>query len=89
MNFDGEEVDDGRLLITITAARRIARDGTGRLVRKEAGASLAEVGRAVGVSKASICKWELGQREPTGMNAVMYLKVIRSLAPALWMVPGD
>jgi DNA-binding XRE family transcriptional regulator len=80
MNVDGEELNDGQVLVRLTAARRIARDGTGRMVRETIGASQAEIGRAVGVSKATISKWERGQREPTGEHAIRYWTIITTLA---------
>ncbi|HEY5092740.1 MAG TPA: hypothetical protein VII60_05690 [Acidimicrobiales bacterium] len=79
MNIGGEEIDEAQVLIMVNSGRRIARDGTGRQVREESGASQSEIGRAVGVSKASVCKWELRQREPVGAHAVMYWIVIQSL----------
>jgi DNA-binding XRE family transcriptional regulator len=83
MEIDGEHLADDLVLTRLTAARRIARDGTGRNVRKASGASLAEIGRAVGVSKASICKWERGQLSPSGEHAVRYWLVITTLATTL------
>jgi DNA-binding transcriptional regulator YiaG len=88
MDIDGEHFNDGQVLLRLTAARGVARDGEGRRVRQAVGASLAEIGRAIGVSKASVCKWELGQRAPGGEHAVRYLEVIRALAATLESIHG-
>jgi DNA-binding transcriptional regulator YiaG len=80
MDIDGEHLADDLALEGLTAARRIARDGSGRAVRQASGASLAEIGRAVGVSKATVCKWERGQLTPSGARGVKYLLIIKALA---------
>jgi DNA-binding transcriptional regulator YiaG len=85
MDIDGEHLDDGQVLIRLTAARQVARDGTGRRVRLAVGASLSEIGRACGVSKSSVCQWERGRREPTGEHAVRYWTVIAALAATMEM----
>jgi DNA-binding transcriptional regulator YiaG len=83
MNIDGEVLSEGQVLTRLTAARRVARDGTGRRVRLAVGASLSEIGRACGVSKGSVCKWEHGQREPAGEHGVRYWAIISALAATL------
>jgi DNA-binding transcriptional regulator YiaG len=83
MWIDGEQLTDEQVLTRLTAARRMARDGTGRRVRQTVGASLAEIGRAVGVSAASVCQWERGRFVPSGERAVRYWMVIRSLAATI------
>lgn len=80
MNICGEELDDLEILVRVTSARRLAKDGFARRARIDARASLSEIGRVVGVSKATIHKWETGQRAPTGANGVRYLMIISALA---------
>ena len=82
MNISGEELDDLEILVRVTSARRLAKNGIARRVRLDAGASLSEVARAVEVSKATIHKWETGQRSPTGVNGVRYFMILSALAPA-------
>jgi transcriptional regulator with XRE-family HTH domain len=49
-------------------------------VRITAGASLAEVGRATGVTKGTVSKWERGLAVPRGEPAILYGAVLITLA---------
>ncbi len=64
----------------MTSVRRAADDGTARKVRLAAGASLAEVGRASGVSKGTISKWERGLTTPRCAAALRWGQVLELLA---------
>jgi DNA-binding XRE family transcriptional regulator len=67
-------------LVRLTVVRRAASDGSARLARIAAGASLAEVGRASGVTKATISKWERGLAVPRCAGALQYGYILAILA---------
>ncbi|MBX6370154.1 MAG: helix-turn-helix transcriptional regulator [Rhodospirillales bacterium] len=50
-----------------------------RALRRAAGVSLAEVGRAVGVSHAAVFAWETGRNRPHGGNLRRYLDALHAL----------
>lgn len=64
----------------LTVVRLVARDGRARLVRITAGASLAEIGQSVGVTKGTISKWERGLAVPQGEPAVRWGALLVTLA---------
>ena len=53
--------------------------GATRKSRQAAGLSLAEVAVAVGVSPATILRWETGQRTPRGAAALRYARLHETL----------
>lgn len=63
-------------------ARRVIRDtpAVARDLRRQSALSLAEVGRALGVSHAAVHRWETGRRIPRGDLAVRYLDLLRRAA---------
>jgi transcriptional regulator with XRE-family HTH domain len=65
--------------VTLSRLRRLAADGTARRVREAHLLSLTDVGNAVGVSKASVSKWERGLQVPRGDPARRYAKLIAAL----------
>lgn len=67
-------------LARLTIVRRAASDGSARLARIAAGASLAEVGRASGVTKGTISKWERGLAVPRCPEALQYGYILAILA---------
>lgn len=69
-------------LVRLTSLRGAAGDGTARSVRQAAGASLAEVAAAAGVTKGTVSKWERGLATPRGDAAVRYGRVLELLARA-------
>jgi DNA-binding XRE family transcriptional regulator len=68
------------ILEQLTSVRLAASDASARLVRIMAGASLAEIGRAIGSTKGTISKWERGLAVPRGEPAVRYGAVLATLA---------
>ena len=70
----------GDTLEALTSVRLAASDGSARLVRIMAGASLAEIGRAIGSTKGTVSKWERGLAVPRGEAAVRYGAVLATLA---------
>ena len=50
-----------------------------RAIRVNAGLSEEDVGGELGVHRATVCRWELGQRSPRGHLLVAYLDLLRKL----------
>jgi transcriptional regulator with XRE-family HTH domain len=50
-----------------------------RFVREEAGLTLRDVARALGVTEAAVSRYETGLREPRGELRDKYLKVLERL----------
>lgn len=69
-----------RQLLELTEARRMAKSGRAGQLRLAAGLTLAEVGRAVGVSEATVWRWEHGQRRPGGQPALAYARLLARLS---------
>lgn len=69
-------------LIARCRARRTLRDtpALARALRKEAGLTLVEVAATLGVSHATVSRWETGQRVPRGDDAQRYLDLLRKAA---------
>jgi DNA-binding XRE family transcriptional regulator len=63
----------------IALIRDCVRSGKAREIRVAAGLSLADVGRAVGVSAPCIALWETGQRIPRSAAALKYGQVLVAL----------
>lgn len=51
-----------------------------RTLRRSAGLSQEAVAEALGVTRTSVCRYELGERRPTGDVAQRYARVIDQLA---------
>lgn len=66
-------------LLVLLWIRELSRTGAPREARLRAGFSLSEIAVAVGVSPATIYRWETAQRRPTGLAAVRYARLIQSL----------
>jgi DNA-binding transcriptional regulator YiaG len=62
---------------------RAAQSGRGREVRKAGGLTVAELAALVEVSPAAVCRWEIGDRRPTGVRAVRYALALRLVAKAV------
>lgn len=72
-------MDADTYLVRIAWARKLARSGRARAIRQEAGITLGEVADRVGVTVSTICKWEAGQRKPTGEPAALYGELLDRL----------
>jgi len=70
-------------LLSLTAARDLARSGRARELRLAARLSLAEMAGAVGVSAATVSRWECGQRRPHGPAALRYGALLDALERAV------
>lgn len=66
-------------LIDLADARRAALDGSARAIRLSAGLSETEVGGAAGVAGPTISRWERGLRQPRGLAAVRWIRLLRRL----------
>jgi DNA-binding transcriptional regulator YiaG len=64
----------------IIEGRETARSGRGARLRRVAGISQAELGRAIGVTSTTVSRWERGERQPRGHHAVAYLSALRELS---------
>ncbi|HXF83150.1 MAG TPA: helix-turn-helix transcriptional regulator [bacterium] len=60
--------------------RRLPDPKTRRLLRERAGITQAALAEAVGVSRAALCRWELGDREPDEQFLAKYLAALDRLA---------
>ena len=60
--------------------RRVARSGNARLIREACGLSASEVARELGVSPATVSRWERGERSPRGKPAEEWAALLRRLA---------
>lgn len=66
-------------LDTLTRVRRLASSGAARAIRIGAGASIREVAAVVGVSPATVLRWERGSRAPRGEKGVAYGRALDEL----------
>jgi transcriptional regulator with XRE-family HTH domain len=63
----------------VTWIRRLARNGSARIIREGAGLSASEIARELGVSPAAVSRWERGQRVPRGIVAEQSAQILRKL----------
>jgi DNA-binding transcriptional regulator YiaG len=66
---------------TIALAEARVRAGNGDLeaIRRQARLSQEAIGRAVGVTRVAVCRWEDGSRSPSGEAAVRLARLLREL----------
>lgn len=60
--------------------RRLPDPQTRRLLRERAGITQTALAEAIGVSRAALCRWELGDREPDEEFLPAYLAALDRLA---------
>ena len=51
-----------------------------RRIRREAGLTLAEVGRVLGVTGSTVSRWERGTMAPEGASRLVYAALLRALS---------
>lgn len=72
----------GKQLVLLGVAARRAKDGSGRRIREQAEVAMKYVAQNIGVSEATICRWETGQRRPRGEPAVKWAALLEELERA-------
>lgn len=72
---------NGAELVDLAKVRGLVRSGNARYIRLARGLSVGEVARGVGVAKATVSRWEAGQRIPRGAAALRYGQLLESLRP--------
>jgi transcriptional regulator with XRE-family HTH domain len=70
-------------IVLLVEARDAAASGRATRLRLTAGLSQAELAAAIGVSAATVSRWESGDRRPHGATAVAYARLLRQLAERL------
>ncbi len=66
-------------LVLLGTARRRAKDGSGRATRKAADLSLRLVADSIGISEGALSRWETGDRQPRGLAAVNWARLLDQL----------
>ncbi len=51
-----------------------------RAIREAAGASQADVGRSLRVSRATVCRWESGKQTPRGEHLAGYVRALAEMS---------
>jgi len=70
-------------LAVAAARRRLPPPAVRRQIREASGASQRDVAHEIGVDPAQVSRWESGQREPRGENAIRYAAILRRLMEAV------
>ena len=70
---------DIEALQELARVRALVGTGAARPIRLNAGLSLGEVAKSVGVSPGTILRWETGERIPHGEPAVAYGRLLNGL----------
>ena len=65
--------------VALAQARLRASNGALSAIRQRAKLSQEAIGRAVGVSRVTVLRWENGERAPSGAPAVQLAKLLRQL----------
>ena len=69
-------------ILDLAEAVRLARTGEARDIRTRCGLHASAIGAACGVSASAITRWENGERRPTGIPAIAWVRLLRELAKA-------
>ncbi len=64
----------------IAWVRRLAKSGTARALRESTGFSASEVARELGVSPATVCRWERGLRVPGERDAERWALILKRMS---------
>lgn len=64
----------------LAEVRRLASTGEARRIREAAHIRATEIARQIGADPSAVSRWESGERMPTGLAAIRYLEVLRSLS---------
>jgi transcriptional regulator with XRE-family HTH domain len=60
--------------------RRLAKQGSARIIREAAGFSASSVARELKVSPSTVCRWEKGERLPRDEVAERWARLLRRLS---------
>lgn len=71
-----------QVILRIAAARAHAETGTGRSIREKSRLSLSQVAKAISVPKATLSRWETGDRRPSGEPAARWAQLLEELEKA-------
>jgi DNA-binding XRE family transcriptional regulator len=66
-------------VVAIARGRRLARTGTGRLIRENAGVSVRQLAASLGINPSAVSRWERGERVPSGRHAERYALLLEQL----------
>lgn len=66
--------------IELARIRELARNGTARRIREQAGLSRREMAESLGIHETTVQKWENGTRAPHGERALRFANLLRELA---------
>lgn len=66
-------------LVRISRQRDLAASGTGRAIRLAARLSQEEIAQVLGVTRATVSRWENGLRTPRGDDAIAYGELLEVL----------
>lgn len=66
-------------LVELADARRVLLTGEARSIRLSNRLSQAELAAQIGVSPATVSRWESGSRRPTGRPALAYARLLSDL----------
>lgn len=68
-------------LLEVSETRTLVRSGLARTIRERAGLSQGELARALGVSTATLSRWEARERIPRAEVAIRYGRILQALRP--------
>jgi DNA-binding transcriptional regulator YiaG len=68
-------------LVELAKVRGLVRSGNAKYLRLARGLSIGEIASGVGVAKATVFRWEKGERVPRGAAALRYGELLESLRP--------
>jgi DNA-binding transcriptional regulator YiaG len=73
---------NGHDVVKLARLRELTRSGEARRIRVESDVSLRELAEPIGVSIASLSRWEHAQRRPRGEAALRYADLLERLRSA-------
>lgn len=63
----------------LAESKRLPSPDTRRVLRTDAGLTLAELAGQLGVTKQALWYWEVGARQPRGKNRIAYARALDEL----------
>jgi DNA-binding transcriptional regulator YiaG len=65
--------------VALAESRLRVSNGDLAAIRRRAGLSQEAIGRAVGATRTTVCRWESHERQPSGEPAIRLAKLLREL----------